>query len=518
VGDGFLSQAVTPWPDAETRRRGADGPEPADERVGPRAGSVALLVLLVAVAAWAFFRSQIKAAADARQPQAVAVAQASQASFDELKAVPNDALTLLTWQPNTPDNLRLGEPDSLAQRLFKERGLRWNNQIGPVTRLTLVTQLPDKSTDPTADQKGAEKDVWLMVRTATPYNRMAVFQAMGTNDRPPAWTYNGITYFLVYPQRQAPLQKPPPPGRKKGKGQILQAPLPQGDEFQVVQGPLQPQVPKLQVLPKGNFPLGPRVALFNRIPAVYFASPHVFIIGDDVSIRRLLRGKRTWITGPQEQTVAQIKGRALVIGLNQKAATLKGTAPASAVNIPPLSAAFKQSVSAVVTVDAAQGKGGFSEDLQFTFANQNKAEEAQQSLLKWKAQQADRYAEARARIEAKQTEDALKAALRALGSVTPGRFSPVGGLIVVPQMRNAAVSKKDLAELARLKAEKAVTERMATPPVVGTTMSLNVRFPPGSADLARQMWASYAELAVNSLPVRRQSGAPPMKSPVMKKP
>src|SRR5262249_41852146 len=31
VGDGFLSQAVTPWADAETRRRGADGPEPADE-------------------------------------------------------------------------------------------------------------------------------------------------------------------------------------------------------------------------------------------------------------------------------------------------------------------------------------------------------------------------------------------------------------------------------------------------------------------------------------------------------
>jgi hypothetical protein len=518
VGDGFLSQAVTPWPDAETRRRGADGPEPADERVGPRAGSVALLVLLVALAAWAFFRSQIKAAADARQPQAVAVAQASQASFDELKAVPHDALTLLTWQPSAPGVLGLDEKDSLAQRLFKERGLKWNNRIGPVKRLTLVTQLPDRATDPTADQKGAEKDVWLMVRTATPYNRMAVFQAMGSNDRPPAWTYNGITYFLVYPQRQAP-QKPPPPRGKKGKGQILQAPLPQGDEFQVVQGPLQPQVPKLQIVPKGNFPLGPRVALFNRIPAVYFASPHVFIIGDDVSIRRLLRGKRTWITGPQEQAVAQIKGRALVIGLNQKEATLKGTAPASAVNIPPLSAAFKKSASAIVTVDAAnQGKGGFKEDLQFTFANPGMAKADRQSLLEWKAQQADRYAEARARIEAKPTEDALKAALRALGSVTPGRFSPVGGLIFVPQMRNAAVSKKDLAELARLKAEKAVTEGMATPPVVGTTMSLNVRFPPGSADLARQTWAPYAELAVNSLPVRRQTGAPPMKSPVMKRP
>jgi hypothetical protein len=507
VGDGFLSQTVTPWPDAETRRRGSDGPEPEDERVGSRAGAVVLLVLLVAVAVWSFFRSEIKAAADARQPQAAEVAHAAHVDFDELKVVPANALAVLTWQRGDLAVPEPGVQEAFAQGTPARSVLRPNNRIGRVERLTYVAQLPDPMADKTAGQKGAEKDVWTIVRTAFPYERKAVFQALWPKGDIVPTAHRGRTYFLVYP---AAVRVPVPP---KGKRQGFQAAGSPEDAFQVSQGPMPP---KLKMGPKGKGPIVPKGASPIRIPAVYFASPHVFVVGDQVSIKRLLQGKKLGPSGPQDEAVDRArKGAALVIALNQNEVKLKGTLPATEANVPPLTAALQEFTTAFVAVDAARdaghGKGWLKQDLHFEFANAKAAQAARQSLLRWKGQQAERHAEARTRIEAKQTEEALKATLRTLGAATPGRFSPVGGLNFAPQMPEMTMPKEDAEELARLKTEEAVAEGLADLSLTANTMNVRLLLPPEPADLAWQMWAPYAELAIRSLPQPRQAGPPPKK-------
>jgi hypothetical protein len=520
VGDGFLSQTATPWPDAQTRQRGADGPEPSDEKARSWVGTAVVLLLVVGVAAWWYFGRQIRAAADARQPKAAEVVQAARADFDELKIVPANALTLLTWRLVGPDVAEPRGQAAFAQHMPPGLTRLLNKRFGQVERVTVVSLLADPRFDPAAGQKGSEKDVWTIVRTVAPYERKAVFQALWSDAGIVHRTYKDRPYFLVYPQVfQVPMPMPKP-GGPKGKRQILQAPRTPEDAFQVFQGPMPPMQP---MRPKADFLKGPKGASQSRIPAVYFASPHVFVVGDHVSIRRLLEGKMPGTTGPQEEAVARArKGAALVIGLNQNQATLKGTPPPSAANVPPLTRAMQQSTAAVVAVDAAadagHGKGSLKADLQFEFPNAKAALAVRQSVLGWKAQQAERNAEARARLEEKQTEEALAATLRTFGSVTPGQSAPLGGLNFAPLVPGMAMPKKEAEELARLKAEEGLVEGLADPSVTDKTMNLRLLLPPDSADLARQLWAPYAQFAVNALPSPRlPPGGASMKKPTLKK-
>jgi hypothetical protein len=479
VGDGFLSQTVTPWPDAEARRRGADGPDPLDEPARSWLWAVAALVL-VGVAAWWYFGPQITAHAQALQPQAAVAADAARAPFDELRIVPGDALGVLTLQPRDPGapphrELNLLARQALGRLVPADAVTTLNNRVGQVERLTLVTLLPSRAS---RGVEVAEKDAWLIVRTVSPHLRKALTAQLWPKSPPPEpKKYQGMTYFVVSP---ADFKMPTlPMGKGEGKPGIAVPPRP-------------------------------------RLPAVFFVSPQVFVICDDVSVKRLLRGKRPGMSGPQDAAAARARpGVALVVGLNQYQAYLNSPNPPPAANLP-LTPALKQFTSAIITVEQARGEGQgerwLKEELEFEFQNPKVAEAAQKSLMKWKDEQSQRLAEAREKVMAKQAgraQAALQAVLWAAGSVRPGQLTPPGLLTIPPP--DMTVPEEDAAELARLKAETAFLEGFAEPSVSGKAVKLRLLVPPDAAGLAGQMWAPYADLAVSGLPSPRVQPGPPIK-------
>jgi DNA-directed RNA polymerase subunit RPC12/RpoP len=371
--DGLVSQTLTPWPDDAARRRGADGKEPRNEKVGSWLGTLVLLALVAGgVGAWWYFGAEVSAFAAKQEPRPAPPAARADAGLDELELIPADALAFLTVRPGAPGadrfaSLRLPLGKRTVGKLVVDLkapptqpmpvpgdpvdGPKIQAEPGPdVVHLTLVSLAPASGgpADKGPRAEAPQPEHCLLVRTATPYSRARVWEIVFGPGQPPA---RGFRTYSV-PESPPPVvmgkdQPPPKQGKKgnKGGGQKgKKGPFPpKGNGGGVPQGKI-PDVPF-----PGKEAMG-QTATERRAPAVHFLSSHVFLVGDTVSLRRFLQSRLALTTvvplAPAVKEARAGAGRPLVIGLNQTSNFLEARGP----SLPKGVADF---MSAVFTVTSA---------------------------------------------------------------------------------------------------------------------------------------------------------------------
>jgi hypothetical protein len=494
----FLSQTVTPWPDAETRRRGADGPDPRDEKVGSGLSVLVLVLVLAAgLGAWWYFVPSMRDAVRAQEPRAVEAP--GRADFDELKHVPDGALAVVALRPGALPPPKFGAKMSVAQLVLTRMATQLG-RLGPVERTTWVVMAADRRLDAAAGAPGHEVDAWVVVRMADAYDQNAAlkmfipFPAVDLQKR----KYAGRVYFAGV--ARATQQKGPPP-MGKGPPPMGKGPRPKG------KGPAP--------MGKGPAQVPPSV----RLPALFLLNERVFVLSDTVAIKRFLRdAPQKSREGPLDEALnLAAQGKGLVIGLSQTGFALKERQPVKPDDTAAaLLSALKLFTAAAVAVDApadAQEKGGTETTLDFHFMTPQAARAAQKAVLAWRAGQEKRRQEILAKQYGRAVHARLALVAATLGSVTPGRMCPVAPLPLSAMPELLAGSGQGAAELERLKTEEAFLKGLTPPRLSETKLHMALVAPPQFAALANQFWGAFAERALNSTPGPRPDAPPPIGMP-----
>ncbi len=167
--DGFLSQSSTPWKDAATRRRGADGKEPRNEKAGSWRPALAALLLLAggAAALW-YFAPDISAAAAEQRRQFGARPVASN-PYADLDRISGASFAVLTIRPSEV----LGpNANPLLAKVWQENSGGLSPQ--DVERLTVVL-FGSSSAEGT---KAIGVNRLVIVRTKEPITRSRIIQRL----------------------------------------------------------------------------------------------------------------------------------------------------------------------------------------------------------------------------------------------------------------------------------------------------------------------------------------------------
>jgi hypothetical protein len=479
VSDGLFAQTITPWRDEATRRRGADGKEPRDEKVGSWAGTFLVVLLLVGggAALW-YFSPDLAARAREAEPKGPP-ASVKPVTFDELDRIPADAVAFLTVRPDAAGVPVLGLNVALGERFPARMVHQLLSQLGPIQRLTVVSFAPDPFHGGNYEPPFNKKEAWLIVRTRSPYDRKVVLDTFNRQvARVVPKSYAGKHYLIgaVPPKAKAkgivpPMAKPPERG----------APPPEP-----VQG--------------------------TRSPALYFAAPDVLVLGDIVSMRRFLASRlRHERPGTLAQAVTLARdGKPLVIGLNQTAHVLMPSRPVpTPPELPPLLPVASGYSSASVAVSAA---GDLRERIQFDFDTPRAAWNAARALEIWKAAQEQRRLAARFEIAQRRSAGIMQSAARAVALAAPGQMSPVGPLHFASDFSGLIPTPQEWTTLERLKAEEVFQNNLGTFEPKRTQLTLRVHLrstdPVQARALAYRLVAAFAALALHSTPVARLNEPP----------
>ncbi len=454
--DPLVAQTITPWADANARRRGADGQEPRHEKVGSWFGTFVLLLLFVgAGAALWYFAPQFAASAREYEEKLAKPAPGPVRALTDLDRVPGDALAFVTLKPADAAALKLN-PRVLPPFDARSRATLTDlRKVADVERLTVVLLRPQVRLDVPEEPSGG-LDHWVLVRTATPYVKSAVLKRFFPEGK--LKTYRGKTY--VREPREPPDLKPGPGNRP----------------------PPAPEVP----------PPPPRA------PVVYFVNPHLFVLADTYSIRRFLGGPSLATTaGPLRSALKSADDdHVLTVGLNQTASLLAPQGKGLQLQPSP----FTSFTTAAVTVDAA---GDIAAELRLEFGNAQQAGAVVKSVKSQQTLASAARAKIRRDVTAKRFQR-LGTLLRTLASATAALTSPHGPLTFTPDLpdvRGAADEEKLLQLVARLDDYQEAVKVARN----GKLVTVTVTAGPDRAELAATVWMPYLQMALNARPQPRHT-------------
>jgi hypothetical protein len=441
LADGLLTQASVPWPDAGTRRRGADGPEPRDEKVGSWLPTVAI-VLLVQVGGgvlWYFmpdiaaYSREKERAFDGSAPL-LAEAAAGHRSGTDLDYIPSSALAFLTFRPADLEPIAAGQ-GTRGITLAKTARDACERLAGlpalQVERLTFVTLFPTR--DPQAQAKKG-RESWLLVSTTGTPLKKVVLQQLIPGAIPK--TFKGHQYFV---------------------------------------SPTGPRAPK-----------GPP-------KAVHFVGAKLYVITDPDTMKRFFRHAPRAPVGPLGEAAKAVKARHhLVIGLNQTAFLLRpfGVAP------PPDLPDFQ---SGLVTADepaSVRVDIRLDYDKPATAAKAHAANERQVGMLT-AVVAAEQSQLARWRLTRREAP-----VCRTIGSLALSVLSPLGPLHVVPGLPAPQPTVQETNLEKRLEIEELLLRAQLK--LADRSLQISLPDEP-NLEAASWIWLPYTVLARDSAAVRRPS-------------
>src|SRR5262245_45516947 len=477
-----LGQTVTPWRDAEARRRGADGPTPRDEKVGGGFGKV-LVVLLVAAALaapWVFSR-QIKAAADEASARHAPPEQAPPHPLSELDRIPADAPAFLVVRPAALAREKRGEAGRAAAKQYAELALRGHAaRLLRVIRGAEIERATVVVLAPRAYRGGRpRRDSWTVVRSTYPIDREAVLRALLPAVKRKTQDVQ-VYYKAADPNAlPGPSAELPRLGRRPGE---------EGDKQKQPKAPPPPPSPGVIDL------------------AVHFPNRYVVVIADNASMKRFLaRQPAPVVRGPLAGPLGEARqGHTLVVGLNATRHTLDPAAP----RLPPEVLDFRSGQLALDGPDPVRA------DLRLTYAD-GRAGKAAAAIERKRGEDAADIAKDRQTLKWDRLERVGLPAVQAVAALplaaSPRPRPPLEALACLSAVREEARWADIERDLARREAFAAKSRRLER---AGATLRLTVDARAADADLALPAWAPFVELVFAAVPAERPQREGAMRVPL----